>query len=236
MKITCQNPSCCQQLNGPKSRLGIRTSCPTCGHSFIWTDCLHTGDDFVIYDLETTGLEPDYDEFIQIAAMRYRAGCLCSAETFFSYARPQRRISSFITDYTGISNAHVKDAPRPETVLEAFSRWAAQATLVAHNGKRFDSKFLVATCLRHQLPTREAQCIDSINLSKLLFGKTRGTGHSLDHLTSRLNLSVTDLRRHDARADVDILGRAVEKMARQLTLDHALNGVPRHATLLPRTS
>jgi len=43
----------------------------------------------------------------------------------------------------------------------------------------------------------------------------------------------TSLRRHDARGDVDILGRAVEEMSRRLGLDPALNGVPRHSTLLP---
>ncbi len=96
-----------------------------------------------------------------------------------------------------------------------------------------DGKFLTATCLRHHLPTREAQCIDSIHISKMLFGSTRGTGHSLDHVKSRLGLRDTDLRRHDARGDVDLLGRAVEEMARRLTLDTSLNGVPRHATLLP---
>lgn len=66
----------------------------------------------------------------------------------------------------------------------------------------------------------------------MLFGKTRGTGHSLDHLQARLGLRGTALR-HDARGDVDLLGRAVVEMARRLELDAAFNGVARHATLLP---
>jgi len=233
MRVSCPNPSCGLHLSGPKSLLGHRFACPTCGHSFIWTDCFHAGDAFVIYDLETTGLYPDSDEFIQIAAVRLRAGCLCPEESFFSYARPRQRISSFITSYTGISNDDVRDAPRPEVVLCDFARWAADATLIAHNGKRFDGRFLAATCLRHQLAAREAQCIDSIHISKMLFGNTRGTGHSLDHVKSRLGLRDTTMRRHDARGDVDLLGRAVEEMARRLRLDRAFNGVPRHATLLP---
>jgi DNA polymerase III alpha subunit (gram-positive type) len=105
--------------------------------------------------------------------------------------------------------------------------------LIAHNGKRFDSKFLAATCQRHGLPTRDVDCIDSIHISKMLFGKTRGTGHSLDHVKSRLGLRETSLRRHDARGDVDILGRAIVSMSQRLKLDVSLNGVPRHQTLLP---
>ena len=187
----------------------------------------------MVYDLETTGLDPDYDEFIQIAAMRFCAGCLCPSETFASFAKPRRRISSFIENYTGITNRHVQDAARPEEVLCQFARWSGNATLIAHNGLRFDSKFLTATCQRQRLPTREVHGIDSIHLSKMLFGKERGTGHSLDHLVSRLRLNASNIRRHDARGDVEILGLAVAGLWQRLELDHSFNGVPRHRTHLP---
>ncbi len=188
----------------------------------------------MIYDLETTGLYPNEDEFIQIAAVRYQEGCIIAEDSFFSFARPRRPISSFIESYTGIGNRHVVGAPRPEEVLCSFAQWAGDATLIAHNGLRFDSKFLAATCQRHGLPTREVDCIDSIHISKMLFGKTRGTGHSLDYVKSRLGLQDTSLRRHDARGDVDILGRAVVSMCQRLGLDVAMTGVPRHQTLLPQ--
>ena len=106
-------------------------------------------------------------------------------------------------------------------------------SLIAHNGLRFDSKFLAATCRRRGLPMREVHSIDSIHLSKMLFGKVRGTGHSLDHLISRLQIDPRSIRRHDARGDVEILGRAVAGMWLRLELDHAFNGVPRHGTFLP---
>jgi len=187
----------------------------------------------VIYDLETTGLSRDDDEFIQIAAMRYDAGRLCAEDSFFSFARPRKAISSFIEQYTGIGNSHVQGSSRPEEVLCHFARWAGRSTLIAHNGQRFDSKFLESTCRRHGLATYEVDCIDSIQLSKMLFGTTRGTGHSLDHLKARLQLRESGLRRHDARGDVDLLGRAVEAMRERLGLDHFLNGVPRHHSVLP---
>ncbi len=231
MKISC--PSCKESLTGPKSALGTRVNCPECRHPFYWADRWHAGQSFVIYDLETTGLDAEQDEFIQIAAMRFTAGNLCPEETFASFAKPRRRISSFIESYTGVGNRHVADAARPEEVLCEFSAWAGEATLIAHNGLRFDSKFLSATCRRHGLPVREVHSIDSIHMSKMLFGKVRGTGHSLDHLISRLRIDGAGIRRHDARGDVEILGRAVDGMWRRLELDHAFNGVPRHAAVLP---
>lgn len=233
MKVPC--PACQHSLTGPKSTMGTRVECPECRHSFYWTDCHHAGETFVIYDLETTGLDPEQDEFIQIAAMRFSAGCLCPGDTFASYARPRRRISPFIESYTGVCNHHVQAAARPEEVLREFAGWSGDATLIAHNGLRFDSKFLSATCRRHGLPMREVHSIDSIHMSKMLFGKTRGTGHSLDHLISRLRIDEQGIRRHDARGDVEILGHAVDRMWQRLELDHAFNGVPRHHTFLPRS-
>ena len=221
-------------MRGSKANCGRRVTCPACGHSWIWSDCFHTGDEFVIYDLETTGLYPAHDELIQIAAVRFRAGVVCPAETFFSFARPQRPISSFIQRYTGIGNHHVRDAPRPESVLCDFSRWVGEATLIAHNGLRFDSKFLNETSARHGGPRRQVACLDSIHISKLLFGNTRGTGHSLDHLTSRLQINARGIQRHDARGDVELLGMAVERMWQRLGLDLSFNGVPRHHAHLPQ--
>ena len=223
-------------MSGPKSALGTSVACPGCAHSFYWTDCRHAGESFVVYDLETTGLDPEWDEFIQIAAVRFSAGCLCSGETFTSFARPRRPISAFIESYTGVGNRHVRDAKRPEEVLREFADWSGDATLIAHNGLRFDSKFLSATCRRHGLEAREIPCIDSIHMSKMLFGRTRWIGHSMDHLISRLQIDARGVRRHDARGDVEILGRAVEGMWKRLDLDLAFNGVPRHRTLLPLSS
>ncbi len=231
MKVSC--PSCTISISGPKSALGTRVTCHGCSHVFRWTDVFHAGESFIIYDLETTGLYPDSDEFIQIAAMRFSGGNLCPAETFASYAKPRRRISSFIESYTGISNHDVRDAARPEEVLVEFAKWAGEATLIAHNGLRFDSKFLTATCQRHGIPSREVHGIDSIHMSKMCFGKARGTGHSLDHLMRRLRIETGNFRRHDARADVEILGHAVAGLWQRLELDRAFNGVPRHTAHLP---
>lgn len=231
MKVSC--PACDHVLSGPKSAMGTRVGCPECRHSFFWTDHHHVDEVFVVYDLETTGLDPVQDELIQIAAMRFSSGCLCQQDTFASFAKPRRPISSFIESYTGIGNRHVEKAARPEVVLCEFAAWAGDATLIAHNGLRFDSKFLTETCRRHRLPVREVQCIDSIHLSKMLFGKARGIGHSLDHLVMRLRIDQEGVRRHDARGDVDILGRAVAAMWQQLGLDRSFNGVRRHGAVLP---
>ncbi|MES2571571.1 MAG: 3'-5' exonuclease [Verrucomicrobiota bacterium] len=189
--------------------------------------------EFVIYDLETTGLSSEFNEIIQIAAMKFRDGRMVREESFFSYVKPLSTIPAFITRYTGISNAHVADASPACEVIVQFSRFVAGATLIAHNGQRFDSRFLEATCRRHQISTREVRSIDSIQFSRRLFGTVRGTGHGLDRVLSRLAISSSAHARHDARGDVELLGLAIELMWRRLQLDHFCAGIPLHKSSLP---
>ena len=76
--------------------------------------------DFVVFDLETTGLSPYSEEIIQIAAVRMNRGVVLESESFATYVNPGRRISSFITSYTGITNQHVMAAPDPVEALARF--------------------------------------------------------------------------------------------------------------------
>ena len=177
---------------------------------------LHTMD-IVIFDLETTGLSPYSHEIIQIAGVRMRAGRILENEDFATFVRPKQRISSFITDYTGITNAHVQNAPQAEEALLSFSSFVGDATLIAHNGKRFDMPFIRESCTRHALPVRSVGFIDSIAFSRKLWGG-RG-GHGLGAVMGRLKLLSNGARRHDARGDVQILAEAVRRMWGQLTSD-----------------
>ena len=239
MIVFCRSSRCSQRLRITDRAGTFDVPCPTCLHSFrveipraaVPTHSFNA--EYVVYDLETTGLSPDREEIIQIAAMRFRNGKMAGSETFFSFARPERSISSFITSYTGIRNSDVANARRPHEVLPEFSRFVGAARLIAHNGYRFDSKFLDATCRRHRLTSLEVGSIDSINLSKRIFGSAVGTGHSLDRLLSRLGISGSSHTRHDARGDVELLGRAVEQMWNRLSLDQKCSGIPMHSTTIP---
>ena len=192
--------------------------------------------EFVVFDLETTGLSHQRHEIIQIAGTRMRNGVVASTENFFSYVRPESPIPSFITSYTGISNRDVVKAPSVCEALAAFSDYVGDSVLIAHNGLRFDAKFLSAACEQKRLKARPVELIDSIHISKRLFGSTRGTGHSLDIVLTRMEVTVIDGRRHDARGDVSGLAQAVERMWRKLNLDATCSGIPRVQTHLPKPS
>ncbi|HEY8967180.1 MAG TPA: 3'-5' exonuclease [Candidatus Methylacidiphilales bacterium] len=172
----------------------------------------------VIFDLETTGLSPYQDEIIQIAGIRMKAGRILETETFATFVKPKRRISSFISSYTGITDAHVRDAPSSKEAVSWFSKYVGDAVLIAHNGQRFDMPFIRETCRREGLPTRNVGFVDSMALSRRLWGG-RG-GHGLDNVMQRLALTKPESRRHDARGDVEILAEAVKQMWTLLGADY----------------
>lgn len=168
----------------------------------------------VIFDLETTGLSPSVHEIIQIAGVRMRSGHILEEEAFATFVKPAMRIPWFITNYTGITNEQVHHAPKVTDALVSFSRFVGDATLIAHNGQRFDMPFIRESCARHGLPTRTVSFIDSMFFSRKIWGG-RG-GHGLDAVMERLKLSGLGARRHDARGDVQILAEAVRRMWKQL--------------------
>lgn len=171
--------------------------------------------DIVIFDTETTGLSPSENEIIQIAAVRMRDGCVLGGETFSSLIRPGGSIPPIITDITGIADTDVRDAPPAAEVLCAFSRFVGKSTLIGHNARRFDMPFIREGCARHNLPVRRVEFVDSIDLSRKIWGG-RG-GHGLDAIMERLEISEDAVVRHTAPGDVAILAEAVLRMWRLLS-------------------
>lgn len=189
--------------------------------------------DWVVFDLETTGLSPDWDSIIQIAGMRMRGGRAVAGESFSTFVDPGRPIPSFIQQYTGITDRQVQGAPGVEDALATFSRFVGDSILVAHNGHRFDMKFLAASCQRARLETRRVVYHDSLGLSWQLWGR-QGFRHGLDSVLSRLELSDAGVRRHDARGDVELLARAIELMTRRLEEAGRPPNLKRYEGALPR--
>ena len=217
-----------------ETRLGFAADSTTgLGSADVVADRSPGASSFVIFDLETTGLCPQSCEIIQIAATRFQNGAVVAGDAFFSYCRPTGPISRFISDYTGITDRDVRDAPRPIEMLERFSRFVGDSVIMAHNGHRFDTKFLESACHQHHATWRTVESIDTIAFSRRLFGTAAGTGHSLDRVMQRLGLSASRYQRHDARGDIQALGDAVRIMWRRLELDQHGTGIPRRETVLP---
>lgn len=110
-------------------------------------------DSFTIIDTETTGLDYEYCDLIEIAAIRVRNGI--AVERFSSLVQPPLEeywddgsddpkyeyVGSYITELTGITNDMLADAPRPEDVIPQFISFISDDLLIGHN-VNFDINFL----------------------------------------------------------------------------------------------
>lgn len=94
---------------------------------------------YVVFDIETTGGNPDRNGITEIFAIRYRNGK--PAETFYSMVNPKIPIPPIVRRMTGITNAMVKDAPLIEEVMPSLCEFIGEDILVSHNTIG-DMKFL----------------------------------------------------------------------------------------------
>jgi DNA polymerase III epsilon subunit family exonuclease len=178
----------------------------------------------VVFDLETTGFNPKKDEIIQIAAMKIKNGTKILKTPFHSFVKPKAEVPIFITSLTGISQNDLKRAPTVTKALSRFSDYCGDSLLVAHNGRRFDMKFIEHACRGCKKNARAVSYIDSMQLSWILWGWRNGKSHCLDDVRRRLKVNIGDNRRHNALGDVSVTSECLLKMFSRL--DKSYKGHP----------
>lgn len=110
--------------------------------------CL-TDNTFVVFDLETTGLNSspsagNMDRIIEIGAYKIIGGEI--KESFNTFVNPQRKLSAEIINLTGIEQITVDGAPSFEKVMPDFFKFIHGCYLVGHNAANFDYKFVDYYC------------------------------------------------------------------------------------------
>lgn len=121
---------------------------------------------YVIYDFETTGLSSNFDEIIEIGAIKMREGIIL--ERFSTFVKPRRKVSKLITNITGITNDDLKSSPSIEEVLANFQDFIGDAILVAHNAT-FDNSFLYHELKKLGIFKKEFPTIDTLQLARILY-------------------------------------------------------------------
>lgn len=98
--------------------------------------------DFVVFDVETTGLSIVKDRIIQIAILKiYSDGRKSEMKT--RYVNPGRPIPKKITEITGITDEMVKDQPTFDKIAKGLVAFIGDSDLGTFNGNRFDIPKLI---------------------------------------------------------------------------------------------
>ena len=146
-------------------------------------------DDFVVFDIETTGFSPVNNRIIEIGAVKVCGGQV--TERFSTFVNPQVPIPFEIEKLTGIRDDMVTDAPLIEEVLPRFLEFCRGAILVAHNAG-FDMSFMLENARRQGLPM-EHPYIDTVGIARVLLPNQ--AKHTLDAVAKTLNISLENHHR-----------------------------------------
>lgn len=163
---------------------------------------------YVVFDIETTGLNPKYEKIIEIGAAKVQDGKVY--DTFSTFVNPGKGLPERITELTGICDADVVNAPYIEDVLDSFIDFAGDDILLGHNlifdysfvkkaavnqKKKFDRKGIDTLAIARRFLTD----LESRNLSFLC-------GHYQIHLQAHRALN-------DALATHELYQRFVQDFA-----------------------
>lgn len=152
--------------------------------------------EYVVFDLETTGLEPALNEIIEIGAVKLKDMKIVSK--FHSLVKPKKPVSQFTTNLTGITNEMLEKENPIEVVLPEFLSFIENTILVAHNAE-FDYRFLREWVSKVYNEHFEQTYIDTLALSKSLLNLK---GYSLDKVVDELNLG--NFEHHRAHEDANV--------------------------------
>ena len=124
-------------------------------------------DEFVAFDLETTGLSARQDVITEIGAVIIRDGEVI--DRFQTFVDPERPLAKKIIELTGITDEMLRGAPKIHDVLPEFLAFCGARPLCAHNAD-FDVGFLTAACEKLNIPFAPTY-VDTLILAQNLLPK-----------------------------------------------------------------
>ena len=150
--------------------------------------------DYVVIDIETTGLSSNYDDIIELAAIKVKNDQVVGE--YQSLVDPEYEIDPFISDLTGITNEMLKTAPKIEIVLPDFLKFVGDSVVLGHNVS-FDVNFIYDTEEYLGIGFFSNDHIDTRRIYRKLFPDREH--HRLIDMVNEFNVGTTQF--HRALAD-----------------------------------
>ena len=165
--------------------------------------------EFVIFDIETTGLSPNTENITEIGAILVKGEEVL--DEFHTFADPEKPIPANITELTGITDDMVKGAPSQAQAIEAFKKFVGNRIVIAHNAASFDVNFIKVVGERTGIDF-DCEYIDTLPLAKNLLTDLKK--HKLDIIAEHYNLG--NFNHHRATDDARMLYEIFKCMVKDL--------------------
>ena len=161
---------------------------------------------YTVVDTETTGLSPQDDRLIEIAAIRVRGGKEVSR--FETLVDPERPLSAEIVELTGITSAELRGAPSQQDALQRFVDFLKDDIIVGHNAN-FDVNFLYDSMVRCGMKPLENNFVDTMRIAKCV----RPGLHSYKLAALAKEYRIPQPKAHRALADCETTNALIQQLA-----------------------
>lgn len=165
---------------------------------------------YVVFDLETTGINCQKDEIIEIAAIKYTSQ---GTYEFNELININSIVPINITLLTGITNEMLIDAEPLEIVLPRFLKFIGNCKLVGHNIKSFDIRFINNACHSLELPELTNELIDTLIIARNVLPEL--DNHKLQTICNYYGIDYTEA--HRALADCYMCSKCYDYMSEKDT-------------------
>jgi predicted DnaQ family exonuclease/DinG family helicase len=149
-------------------------------------------DEYVAFDLETTGLDPERDRVIEVGAVAFTLDAV--TESVQRFANPGRPVPAAVLRLTGIDPQLLREAPPPQTAMRELASFLEGRQPVGH-GARLDVDFLTAAGMW----PAGTEVLDTLEIARILLPDA--PSHSLPALVAEMGLQ--QLHPHRALDDAD---------------------------------
>ncbi len=165
-------------------------------------------DDYVVFDIETTGFSPLYNKIIEIGAVKVSKGEI--VDKFSTFVNPEEPIPYRIEQLTSINDGMVIDAPAIDKILPEFLKFCKGAVMVAHNAD-FDMSFIISEGKKLGIE-RDYTIVDTVALARMLLPHI--SKYKLDNVAKALNVSLENHHRavDDAGCTAEIFVKFIEML------------------------
>ena len=171
--------------------------------------------EFSVLDVETTGLSARENHVIEIGIVKIKN--LKIASKFQSFVNPGCKIPYFITQFTGITDEDIIDAPFFSELADKIENVIGDSVISAHN-LSFDDSFLKYEFFRTGREPLSNHKICTLKIARRLYPSLKSK--SLSSITQYLRLKNSNA--HRALADAEVTARALIKMIKKLKKDEGI--------------
>lgn len=166
---------------------------------------------YVVFDIETTGLDPARDSITEIGAVVVEDGNITGQ--FHSLVNPEVPIPEEIVELTGITDEMVKDCPTASQVIPAFLDFVRDSVLVAHNAP-FDMGFIQHKAVGMGMTVKN-KVLDTLAITRRLLPRLKT--HKLSAVAQHFKIDMKRAHRavDDALVTAKIFIKCMETIERE---------------------